>query len=178
VEVDCGDQPFRHLTVAVAVRLTIDQTSFLRLTTALKSEEDGKALRSDLNKNLRAAVQPAIVAAQTAVRAMPVKGADQGMRSAVAAALKPAIRASGVYSGVSVSAARGKYPRGFQNAPAALNRKAGWRHPVYGNKGVWRNQIGQPGWFDDAMAASGPEARAAILAAVSAMNARIAAASA
>jgi hypothetical protein len=161
----------------VAVKLTIEQQALKALMARLKLEDDGKALRTELNKNLKAAVQPAVVQAQSSIQAMPVKGADMGMRRAIAAALKPAVRASGTYTGVGVTAAKGKYPRGFNSAPAAFNHR-GWSHALFGAK-TSRNgkngifQIGKPGWFDTAMAESVPDAREAILAAAEAMAERI-----
>lgn len=154
------------------MEITVEQKGLTATLAALKAEDNGKALRSQLNKDLRAAVMPAVAEARSAILAMPVKDATGGMREAIAAAIKVGVRATGKQAGVQVSLPRNKYPRGFKNAPRKFNAQ-GFRHPVFGT-GTWVTQTGDPGWFTKSMLTSEAAARDAIIAALTAMAARIA----
>lgn len=130
------------------VILTIDQRAMQAVYSALKLESDGKDLRRDLTRELKAAIVPAQIQAKSAIMAMPSSDVRYGdMRQSISQHVKVSVRTTGRNTGVAVVANKGGYPRGFNNAAAQFNR-AGWRHPVFGNSANWQSQVGDPGWFD------------------------------
>lgn len=146
------------------VELTVDQKSLHALTRALRREEDGKALRRDLSREIRNALKPAVEEAKAGILAMPSAGlfsAEPGLRSSIASQITAQARLTGRMAGASVKAKKRRMPRGFSNAPQRTNRAAGWRHPVYGHD-VWVHQIGRPGWFDIPMKRGAPRYREAV----------------
>lgn len=124
------------------------------LSAALRAESDGKTLRRDLVRGLRVAAKPAVTAAKSSIRAMPssaVKSAGPPLRASIARKVSAQTRLTGRRTGVSIRARKLKdHPRQFYNAPKLTNRKR-WRRMVYGNADAWVEQVGKPGWFDDAM---------------------------
>lgn len=133
------------------IHLSVDQTQMQQVYAALKTEADGKKLRTQLTKELKAVIKPAQEKAQRNIQAMPSQDAKYGdMRESISAAIKISVRTTGRNTGVMVVANKGKYPRKFNNAAAQFNR-AGWRHPVFGNTQVWVTQVGKPGYFDSIM---------------------------
>ena len=143
-----------------------DQTSVRLLVHALKSEANGKDLRRDLLRGLRAAAQPAAVAVKAAIMTMPSQGAHAGdedsrsLRASIAAGIKVHVKLAGKakHVGVAIAAHSKGMPRRFRRAPKYLNRRRPWRHPVFGNRENWVSQVsGKPGWFDDTLKAYRPE---------------------
>lgn len=123
------------------------------LVRALRAEEDGKALRKDLAKNMRAALKPAAVEAKSSILAMPSSGimpTAPALRTSIARKIRPEVKLGGHWSGARVKAFKTKNLRGFPNAPKRTNRASGWRHPVWGNKEKWVTQTGKVDWFDRA----------------------------
>lgn len=156
----------------MAVALTIDQRALQAVVSALKSEEDGKSLRTQLNRTLKAALLPAKAEASSAIQGMPVKGdSDGSMRAAISSSLAISVRNTGKATGVSLSAPRGKYPRGFTQAPRRFNADA-FRRQVYGN-GTWVEQTGAPGWFDKSVQAHSSEYTEAVEETLVSMASRI-----
>lgn len=158
------------------LELELDESSLRRLVAAFDAEDNGVKLRRDLAKHLRKAVDPAAEAARHEVLAMRSGGlAHEGesLRTAVAAQVKVNAKLSGDTVGVQVRAgSRG--PRNFRGAARRLNQPGGWRHPVYGQSGVWVHQIGKPGWFDRPIRARREEYKQAVLAAMNDAADRIA----
>lgn len=133
----------------MTIEVSIDQASLHRLQAALDAEMDGSALKRDLTKGLREAGGPAAQAARDDILSMPggLPHPGPSLRRSVADGVKvSASLAAGDSAGVSIKAARGG-PRGFTNAPRRLAAPGGWRHPVYGNRENWVDQIGRPDWF-------------------------------
>jgi hypothetical protein len=129
----------------------------------LRQMANGRELRKALVAALKSAAEPAASRARSRVRAIPHRSASKSkggsLGGRVAAQVRVKAATGGKSAGVRVSVnKRSGLPRGFTNAPHRLNRPAGWRHPVYG-RGVWVVQVGQPGWFDEPMRDSQPEAR-------------------
>lgn len=156
--------------------LQVDQSSLRRLVAAFDAEDNGVKLRRDLAKHLRKAVDPAAEAARREVLAMHSGGlAHEGesLRTVVAAQVKVNAKLSGDEVGVRVRAGS-KGPRQFRGAARRLNQAQGWRHPVYGQHGVWVHQLGKPGWFDRPIRARREEYRQAVLAAMNDAADRIA----
>ena len=156
------------------VVLTIDQQAMQAVFRALKAETDGKDLRRDLTRELKAVLVPAQQQAKAAIQAMPSSDVKYGdMRSSIAQHIKISVRTSGRNTGVAVYANKGGYPRNFSDAAAQFNR-AGWRHPVFGNSQVWVTQVGKPRYFDNIMGQK-PEYIDAVVSCLNAMAERIAA---
>lgn len=150
------------------LELQVDQSSMRRLVAALDAEDNGVKLRRDLARNLRKAADPAAADARAELMSMGTAGLPHGgesLRAVVAAQVRTSAKLSGDATGVVVRAGS-KGPRRFRHAARKLNRPAGWRHPVYGQTGVWVQQIGDPGWFDNPIRARREEYRAAVLAAM------------
>lgn len=139
--------------MAGPVEISVDTTDFVRLGRAMRAEADGKALRRDMIRNVRVAVRPAQAEAKAAVLALPSSGGPREgapLRQAVARNVRTTVRLSGRSAGASIKVSKRGMPRGFKNAPRRLNRREGWRHPVYGRSSApWVSQsIAPPGWFD------------------------------
>lgn len=143
-------------------KVEVNQRDLKRLVVVLRKEADGKEMRRDLVRGLRAAVAPAAQAAKAAILSMPARGASNregaSLRASVASGVKVEIRTTGKV-GVFVVAKSTGMPRNFPNAPKKLNAKK-WRHPVHGTK-KWVTQVGKPGWFDDTVKDAKPGANRA-----------------
>jgi len=156
------------------VEYTVDQKAVHVIAAAMKAEEDGKALRRDLLREMRAVGKPLVPELQSAVRSVPaVTTAAPGLRDAVAAGIKVGVRMSGKSTGIKVTVGATPGVRGFRFAGRALNRAKGWRHPVFG-RDKWVQQAGKQ-WFEPPLLARRDEVRTAVLTAVESMAQRIAA---
>lgn len=156
--------------------LSIDSEDLRDLARALSAETNGKALRRDLAKNLRAALEPAKVEVRANLMSMasagvPVDGPP--LRTAILKNMKADARLTGRSAGARLRIRKKGMPRGFNNAPKRLNRKAGWRHKVWG-RDVWVQQFGKPDYFDDATTRRRGEYRRAVIAAMNECARRIA----
>lgn len=157
------------------IKMSVDTEALKTLGKALGQEADGKKLRRDLAKNMRQALAPAVAEAKAGIMSMssgglPHTGAP--LRSAIARQVKAEARLTGRSTGARVKVKKRSMPRGFLNAPKRTNSHKGWRRQVYG-RGVWVEQRGKPGWFDDPMKRSAPQARKAVLAAMNESARRI-----
>lgn len=156
--------------------LTVEQEGLQSLGRALKEEADGKALRRDLMKGMRTALDKTKEDARSNLMGIASAGlsAGESLRTAVATQMKAETRLSGRSTGARLRVRRRGMPRGFNNAPKALNNPRGWRHRVYG-RDVWVGQIEHPTeWFDRAAREGAGRDRDAVLAAMEAMAQRIA----
>jgi hypothetical protein len=159
------------------VELTVDQEALQALARALASESDGKKLRRDLAKQLREALEPMRGDAKSNLMAISSAGLSSGgsLRQAVANQMKAESRLSGRSAGARLRVRRKGMPRGFDGAGKALNQPKGWRHPVYGNRQVWVNQVATPSqWFSKATGSGKDKARKKALEAMENMAKRIA----
>lgn len=133
-----------------------------KLARALKGLGDGKEIPKEFRKALRTGATPALARAKAAALAIPSKqnGGRRGLRAAMARAMSVQIKLGGpdarVAIRVSNTGEKGIMPRLF-------NRSGGWSHQVYGNENNIVHQTGSPGWYDNAMIASGPEVRDELL---------------
>lgn len=157
------------------VVLDVDQKAFVRVAGQMRREADGKELRKQLMKETKAALEPAASEVRGAILAMPTGGDPRKgppLRQAIAAKVKVEVRLSGRSPGARIKVRKVKLARGFANAPMRTNRRAGWRHPVFG--GGWAHQTGKPGWFDDTLKQDREKYRRAVLDAVEEMARRVA----
>jgi hypothetical protein len=147
------------------VELTVDTAELQQFARMLANAAEPAKLRRQLAKELRGALQPAVAQAKSAI----VGGLSHTTQANPSPALGPSIarnvkaevRLSGRVTGARVKVKKTRNVRGFPNAPKLTNRD-GWRHRVYG-KDIWVEQIGRPGWFDDALNDDAPKYRAAVM---------------
>lgn len=160
----------------MVVRAEVTSPDLVDLAVAIKYEEDGAVMRREFVRNLRAAVDPAAKEAKASIMSMPSGGLRQdggSLRAAVAKQVKTQVSLTTRKAAVKVKIKKNKYPRGFNNAPKALQLAGGWRHPVVQKplgKGVhgplpaprWVKQVGKPGWFDEPLRSHRARYRAAV----------------
>ena len=167
-------------TARPPVELTVDQKAIVAVRKAMAAESDGKALRRDLLRDIRAAVAPAVPVLQAAVRALPDVSPAQNtprLREAVAQQIKVGASLSGQNPGAKITVGTKRDPRGFRFAGRRLNNPRGWRHPVFGNPDApWVVQYGSRGvrWFEPKIKDRAAEYRDAVRVAVDRLAERIA----
>lgn len=164
-------------TARPPVEYTVDQRAVHVLRDAIAAEADGKALRRDLLREIRGVARPLVPDLQSAVRALPdvsPAAAEPSLREAVASQVTVGARLSGRSTGVKVTVGTKKDPRGFRFAGRKLNRRGGWKHPVFGNREAWVTQTGRE-WFEPTILRRRDEVTRAVMDAVEAMARRIAA---
>lgn len=133
------------------IELSVDQERILGVVEALRYEDDGKALRRDLAKNMRQALEPAKQEVRAGLMGMSDAGlptAGPPLRTVVLRNLRVEVRLTGRTTGARLRIKRTPGVRGFTHAPKRLNSRKGWRHPVFGNREVWVQQTGEPEYFD------------------------------
>lgn len=139
------------------IELTIDQQALAMVARVLKSEADGKTLRRNLIRELKAAAEAPIGKARSEMLATPSRGLGQGasLRSTVAKSIKPVSRLSGRTTGVSIRQARTPELRNFKMAGRRFNRGE-FRRPVFGTD-RFVVQSGNLEWFDRPMQDAKPD---------------------
>lgn len=171
----------------MVVRAEVSAPDLVDLAVAIRYEEDGAVMRRDLMRGLRAAVRPAVDEAKSSIMSMESKGLRQkggSLRRAVARQVTTETNLTQRKAKVKVKVRKRDMPRGFENAPKALQLPGGWRHPVVqrGLRGAegpmppakWVAQIGKPGWFDEPLRSHREQYRAAVQAAMQRTADRIA----
>lgn len=138
------------------IDLTSDQLQFVEIRRRLKEAGSG-GLTRELNRSLKQAAQPIVQAEKAAALGLPSHGdVHTGLRQSIADATTTRVSTAGSNPGVIVytqeKKTRGKLGRD-------TNRARGWKHPVFGNRAVWVQQISSPGWWNRA---AQPSARAAL----------------
>lgn len=160
--------------------LSIDQRSLIAVRKAMAAEADGKALRKDLIKDLRAAAAPGVPKLQAAVRSLPDVSpaeATPRLRETVAKQVKVAVALGGKNPGVKFRVDGKAKVRGFRLAGRRLNQPKGWRHPVFGNTDApWVVQYGDANrrWFEPTIKRDSGDYSEAVREAIAAMARRIA----
>jgi hypothetical protein len=145
------------------------------LARALRAEDDGKQLKKDLIRRLRQALKPAQDAVRQEINSMSSHGGSHGLalRRTVARKVGMSTKLSGRSAAVKLIAKKTPDLRGFRNAPKRLNSKKGWRHPAFGDREDWVQQMGKPDWFDGPIRARRGEFRKAVAAVLDDMADRI-----
>lgn len=172
---------------AGGIEVSVEQVGLKALAVRLGAEENGKLLRLELIRDLRAAVEPAVQEARAGARGIAsspraahtkknIAGGDTtSLGDAIARGIGTQVRltsAAGKAVGVSVKAKKTGMPRNFVNAPKRFNAKQ-FRHRVFG-RDVWVEQVGRPEFFDGPLHAKSAVYRAACIAAMERMAQRIA----
>ena len=144
------------------VELSIDQRRLAVAAKALASEVDGKTLKRNLHKTLKATAEAPIAAAKASILATPSQGLteSQPLRAEIARSIKPVSRLSGRTAGVSIRQSQTPNVRGFKMAGRRFNHGS-FRRPVFGK--AWVVQAGHPEWFDRPMQDAQPEFKADVL---------------
>lgn len=120
---------------------------FTRVAIALRAID--QALPRQLRGEMRDAVKPSVAEAKEKVRTMPVAGhsGTTGLRREVARGVKIQAGLSG-RRGAHLRVVTAMTRPDAEIIPRGLDRAAGWRHPVFGNRDNWVVQRPQrPGWF-------------------------------
>lgn len=143
------------------------------LIRAIAAEADGKELKKDLRRSIRVALKPAADSAKASIRSMGTTSRHYGtpLRAAIAKKVSIQVQMTRKTSGASVRARTTPMVRDFRHAAKYTNRKK-WRRRSFGGE-EWTDQIGKPGWFDDAMKERRDEYRRAVIDAMEAMAKRI-----
>lgn len=161
--------------MAGEVEVKVDASVLQILGKTLKAEADGALLRKDLIADLRLAVVPGVSAVKSKLSAIPhpsAASASPALGSYLATQVKSQVRLSGRSAGVKVRVRKTPNVRNFAQAAKRLNR-SGWRHKVFG-RDVWVEQVSPiPGYFDRTLMDGKPRYRAAVLAAIAKMQARL-----
>ena len=142
------------------------QRDLQRLARRLTAEADGKALRKDLMRNIRAAAKPVVVEMKDNLGTqLPQRGglAKFMRRSSIGVRT----RLQGPNAGVRIVAQK----KGHDLASIDRGRV---RHPVFGNRKRWANQIVRAGLVSDPVKNSKRDVQRGVLAAMDATAERIA----
>lgn len=124
-------------------------SDFKRVEAALAAinSEFPRKFRDEMKK----ALEPYVNQAKRNVLAIPTHGPKHtGLRAKVAKGVKTvAAPASGTAGYIRVETTMPKADMAI--IPRGMDRSAGWRHPVYGNRANWVTQHTGGSWFRDAL---------------------------
>lgn len=84
-----------------------------------------------------------------------------GLRARIAHGVKSRVQWSGIHYGARLYVDTSGLPQSQRNLPKHLDRAAGWRHPVWGNRKNWVQQTGHP-WWDPTIQRHVPAVRRAL----------------
>jgi hypothetical protein len=133
------------------MQFTLRDNGDLRaVSKALRQAANGKDLRRNLTRELRAEIAPMVARVKQAWRSAPSRTArgrrGQSLRRLLANATRGQVRLSGREAGVRIRTDGRKMPPGMRAIPTyAEGTKPRWRHPVYGNRETWATQQPFPG---------------------------------
>lgn len=119
-----------------------------RITKALKAQGDGKQLRKQFSKELRAAAAPLVPAVRASIRAIPSETGKGELRAAMSRATRLSVRTVGRQASVAIQVDGSRMPDGKRALQQYMEgTKKPWRHPVYGNTDVWVTQKPHPYFY-------------------------------
>ena len=112
-----------------------------RISRELRRMDDAEIKRR-FRRELRAAGAPMVPAVRASIAAIPVKGTSgsTGLRRRLQRATRLMVRTSGRQAGVRVIVDPKRMPDHQKSLPQMMEGVRPWRHPVYGNREVWRSQ--------------------------------------
>ena len=124
---------------------------------------DDREVKRRFTRELRASAKPLVPKVRASILAIPSKSNGRtGLRKAMARATKLTVRTTGRDAGVSIRVDGRKMPPGKGALPAYMEgTKPRWRHPVFGNRGVYVEQRSHP-YFYRIVRPYGRRARSAI----------------
>lgn len=140
-------------------RVTADSERMRRVANELRAVN--AAFPRRFRKQLEQVVKPLVNQARARIRSMPTHGArHSGLRRRIARGTRASV-ATGGTPHVSV-VVRMKDPE-EKNIPAYIDRRQGWRHPVFGNRNVWVRQESGISWFKETMQDGKKETRSRLI---------------
>jgi hypothetical protein len=157
------------------IELTVDQSKLVALSRLMKAESNKATLRAELVSAFKTIVEPGVAQVREKLNSLPNKGTPDkpALGSYLASRAKVSVRLSGRSAGVYVRIGFTPNIRGFKLAARRLNRTK-WRHPVYGNRAIWVDQISPiPGYFEGTLMKYKEEYRAAVIAACNRLALRL-----
>lgn len=135
-----------------------------------KAGKDGAAIRKATTKKIRTILDRIVSEQKREATGMQVKGVrgrggqrreqfhaahskrrrkdGHGLRTSVARGIKSKVAYSGFKLGARIVADSAALPASQRKLPRYLNRRRGWRHPVWGHRDRWVQQVGEP-YFDN-----------------------------
>jgi len=149
------------MTASLSVDIEPDLAA---VTARLKqyAEGGGKELKKQLAREMRGLGDRVVTAEKDAVMRLKIRGVKsgnrfrnkrggrrgegKGIRGPVADSIIKRNRLSGQTVGVEIRASRSRMPAGMANMPRNLN-KGSWRHPLFGDRGSWYDQVASPPGF-------------------------------
>lgn len=125
----------------------VEGPEFARVESQLSKEDSGLPHRA--HDEIHDQAERLAEKAANRVRRLPIRGSSgrhTGLRQRVAAGVKV------VGSRGQVAITTSMVERDEAIIPRGLDRRSGWRHPVFGNRSVWvRQRPFRSGWFTDTM---------------------------
>lgn len=115
-------------------------------------QEVADTLPDDIRGRVSDQVEPWVTEAQGQVIAIPIKGVgkQKGLRAAVAAHVERSDSGDASHFEINVEADNPGTQPSEVIIPLGLDRPTGWRHPVFGNRNVWVQQVPlSHDWFTD-----------------------------
>jgi hypothetical protein len=124
---------------------------------------DSPELKKRFRKELRAAAAPLVPKVRSSIRSIPSNRgySPDGLRGALAKAVKLEVKTAGRQAGVAIRVDGRKMPSHMKSLPSMAEGKKRWRHPVFGNREVWVTQTPHP-YFYSALRVAGPASRRAV----------------
>lgn len=135
-----------------------------RLSRELKRMDSSEVLKR-MRKQLRKAAQPMVPIVRSSIRNIPSKRpyGPEGLRGRLSKATRLEVKTVGRKARVSIRVDGRKMPTHFKALPQYVEgSKPRWRHPVYGNRGVWVQQPARPYFYKVVVPAAGPRSRVAV----------------
>lgn len=145
--------------MSVELEVQGDWERLRRIHRAMRRTAEGKILRREMHAAIKRTLEPYVDILRSRIRSMRSrgKGPRPGLRETIAARIRVSVKSSAVRIVVGTTAR----VRGFTTAPARTDQGI-WRHPVWGRRTVWVEQIGQKGWFSQTLLPVRSEAKEAI----------------
>lgn len=137
-----------------------------RVAAELRKMDDKEILKR-FRKELRAAAAPMVPAVRQSIANIPVKGdvsakdSATGLRKRLQKATRLMLRTGGKLAGIRVLVDPKKLPDHERSLPAMEEGLKPWKHPVYGDRGVWVRQEPHP-YFFKVVRKLGPASRIAV----------------
>lgn len=119
-----------------------------RISRELRRMND-RELKRRFRRELRAAAAPMVPAVRASIAAIPVKGTSgsTGLRKRLQRATRLAVRTTGRSAMVRILVDPKRLPSGQKALAEEMEGTKRWRHPVFGDRGVWVTQQSHPYFF-------------------------------
>jgi len=107
--------------------------------------------------------KPLVPVVRQSVQNIPSKRgySPDGLRAQMSKAVRVEVRTTGKDANVSIRVDGRKMPGHMKSLPSMAEGKKRWRHPVYGNRGVWVTQTSRP-YFYKVVRPAGAASRRAV----------------